>query len=202
MGSWRNLVFLFHILINIVGLSISQPDFVFVDCEESFGNYTTNSTYHTNLNTLLSSLSSNTNRFGFYNSSLGENPDTVYATVLCRGDIDLDSCHSCINNATSKITQDCPKSKEAVGWYDLCMVRYSNKSINGKANASGYCSVNPLNVLSVDQFNKSLTTLFDRLISQAAAGGTLQKFAMGNVSGPDDQTIYGVAQCTPDLSEK
>ncbi|KAF7150714.1 hypothetical protein RHSIM_Rhsim02G0112900 [Rhododendron simsii] len=121
MGSWRNLVFLSHILLNVIGLSISQPDFLCVDCSSGFGNYTANSLYQTNLKTLLSSLSSNTDSYGFYNSSLGENPDRVSAIVLCRGDVDLDTCRGCINNSTSKITQVCPNSKMAVGWYDLCM---------------------------------------------------------------------------------
>ncbi|KAH7856349.1 hypothetical protein Vadar_000486 [Vaccinium darrowii] len=136
MGSCRNLVFLSHILINVVGLIVSQPDFLFIDCGEGFGNYTTNSTYQTNLDTLLFSLSSNINSYGFYNTSSGENPDRVNVIVLCRGDVDLDTCRGCISNATSKITQDCPNSKEAIGWYNLCMARYSNESIDGQVKTS------------------------------------------------------------------
>lgn len=203
MGSWRILVFLSHILINVVGLSISQvPAFIFVNCYEGFGNYTTNSTYQTNLNTLLSSLFSNTDSYGFYSSSLGENADRVNAIVLCRGDIDLDTCRGCIDNGTSRITQDCPNRKHAVGWYDFCMVRYSNESINGLATIyPAYCGWTPADVLSVNQFNHALSILLDRLNSQAVSGGTGRKFAIGNETGPDDGTIYGLVQCTPDLSE-
>ncbi|KAH7857869.1 hypothetical protein Vadar_017323 [Vaccinium darrowii] len=194
MGSWRNHVFLSHILIHLVGLIISQPDFVFKDCGLGFGNYTTNSMYQTNLDTLLSSLSSNIDSYGFYNSSSGENADKVNAIELCRGDVDLDTCRGCINNATSKITQDCPNSKEASGWYDLCILRYSNESIDGKVkNSPPHCAGNT--------FNEALRTLLNRLSSQASSG-TLRKFATGNETGPGNQTIYGAMQCTPDLSEQ
>ncbi|KAJ0837082.1 putative Gnk2-like domain-containing protein [Helianthus annuus] len=42
----------------------------------------------------------------------------------------------------------------------------------------------------------------DRLRIEAAAGGPLLKFATFNITGPDFSTIYGLVQCTPDLSEQ
>ncbi|KAH7857562.1 hypothetical protein Vadar_014051 [Vaccinium darrowii] len=59
-----------------------------------------------------------------------------------------------------------------------------------------------LNVSIANQFNEALRTLLSRLISQATSGGIQQKFATGNESGPDNQTIYGLMQCTPDLSKQ
>ena len=48
------------------------------------GNYTSNSTYRANLNTLLSSMYSNNEiDYGFYNFSAGESPNKVNAIVLC-----------------------------------------------------------------------------------------------------------------------
>ena len=37
---------------------------------------------------------------------------------------------------------------------------------------------------------------------QAAAGGSFRKFAMGNATAPNFQTLFSLVQCTPDLSEK
>ncbi|KAL8249208.1 hypothetical protein R6Q59_006076 [Mikania micrantha] len=52
-------------------------------------------------------------------------------------------------------------------------------------------------------FNRALWPLLSKLIDVAAAGdGDQQKFASGNTTGPDFQTIYGLVQCTPDLSEQ
>ncbi|KAL6269564.1 hypothetical protein ACE6H2_026475 [Prunus campanulata] len=56
---------------------------------------------------------------------------------------------------------------------------------------------------SLDAFNQELTALFKRLGSEAAGGGDLHKFAVGNASVGSNSniTIYGLAQCTPDVSE-
>lgn len=63
------------------------------------GRFTANRTYHTNLNTLLSNLTSNKGiDYGFYNLSYGKNTDKVYAIGLCRGDVKPDECRSCLNN--------------------------------------------------------------------------------------------------------
>lgn len=100
MGFPRTL-FLHHlVLISLVSLTIAQPDFL-----DHFCNYTSTSAYKTNRDTLLSSLASNTDQYGFYTSSAGKNPDTVYALVLCRGDVKLDACRECINNSVTKLTQ-------------------------------------------------------------------------------------------------
>ncbi|KAM7465180.1 hypothetical protein LguiB_012742 [Lonicera macranthoides] len=50
------------------------------------------------------------------------------------------------------------------------------------------------NVSSLAQFNEDLRTLMDSLRSRAV------DVCQGNVPGPDFLTIYGLVQCTPDLS--
>jgi hypothetical protein len=41
----------------------------------------------------------------------------------------------------------------------------------------------------------------ESLKSEAVAGGSLRKFAAGNATAPNFQTLYALVQCTPDLSE-
>lgn len=36
---------------------------------------------------------------------------------------------------------------------------------------------------------------------KAAAGNSTRKYASGEVDGPDFRTLFGLVQCTPDLSE-
>ena len=129
MGSWRHLLFLF--LINLVSLTTALPQPNLPPFLGYFCNFTSSSVYQTNLNTLLSTLSNNTDKYGFHSASYGENPNTAHAIVLCRGDKDLETCRSCINTSTSKLLQVCPNSKQAIGWYDDCMLRYSNASMEG-----------------------------------------------------------------------
>ncbi|CAI9755127.1 unnamed protein product [Fraxinus pennsylvanica] len=167
------------------------------------GNFTSNSMYKTNLDTLLSSISSNIDGNGFYNASNGENSDRVNAMALCRGDLQLDTCRSCINNATDALLLLCPHSKEAIFWAESgqCMLRYSSESIFGKlATEPLYAWFLTAESTSPEEFNRDLRMLLDNLRSQAAYGGALKKFAAANATGPDLLTIYGLAQCTPDLN--
>ncbi|KAE8714926.1 putative Cysteine-rich RLK 30 [Hibiscus syriacus] len=141
------------------------------------GNFTAGSTNEANLNTLLSSFSSITaNDYGFYNLSVGRDLDTVNVIALCLGDVRPDVCLSCINNAMTEITSACPNRKEAIIWYDFCMLRYSNRSIVGVLDRS--------------------------VVIRASSGGSLSKFATGNVIDPVLQPIYALEQCTPDLSQE
>lgn len=199
MGFPRTL-FLHHIvLISLVSLTIAQPNFL-----GNFCNDTSTSAYKTNRDTLLSSLASNTDQYGFYTSSAGENPDTVYALVLCRGDVKLDACRECISNSVTKLTQLCPDEKEAIGWYDDCMLRYSNESMKGIMSGDPTIFVwnDKKNVTSWEKYKDVLKDLLELLRDKAAAGGSLRKYASGNATGPDSQGVYALAQCTPDLSEK
>ncbi|KAH0699874.1 hypothetical protein KY284_014089 [Solanum tuberosum] len=67
--------------------------------------------------------------YGFYYDSIGQNTDEVSGIVLCRGDVELKECRSCIHNAAQKLVQLCPTQKEVIGGYDECLLHYSNLSI-------------------------------------------------------------------------
>ncbi|XP_060671710.1 cysteine-rich receptor-like protein kinase 10 isoform X2 [Ziziphus jujuba] len=192
----------------LVTLAIAQPPFRIHSCLNDKGNYTANSTYHANLNTLLTSLFSNEpdiNGYGaFQSSSHGRNPDKAYAIGLCRGDVEPDVCRRCLTNSTNLLTKLCPNQKEAIGWYDQCMLRYSNRSIYGiKETDPAFFIWNTQNASSdVDAFQRDVQSLFEDLSSRAVAGGSLRKFAAGSrIAANNFQTIYGIAQCTPDLSD-
>ncbi|KAK8575333.1 hypothetical protein V6N12_063008 [Hibiscus sabdariffa] len=181
----------------------SNPSPTASSCSDR-GNFTAGSAYQANLNTLLSSFSSITaNDYGFYNLSVGQTPDQVNAIALCRGDVQPDVCLSCINNATTEITSACPNRKEAAIWYEICMLRYSNRSIVGVLDRSVVVGlVNPSNVTNAESFNGALKNLLVDLMSRASSGGSIRKFATGNVIDPVLQPIYALEQCTPDLSQE
>ncbi|KAL2467213.1 Cysteine-rich receptor-like protein kinase 10 [Abeliophyllum distichum] len=200
MISWKWLAFIFLNLTNLFASVKSQN----YNCIDN-GNYTSNSIYRANLNTFLSSVSSNIDSNGFYNTSTGDNPNRVYSVALCRGDVQLDTCRSCINNAARTILQLCPHQKKAILWdqSDKCMIRYSNEYIFGTLETfPRFYGWNLKNVTSKEEFNKDLKTLLDSLRDQAAHGGSLKKFAAAIGTGPDILTIYGLVQCTPDLTSE
>nr|POE57900.1 cysteine-rich receptor-like protein kinase 29 [Quercus suber] len=168
------LLFLSAICI-FIAQAFAQPNFLYYFCLDN-GNYTSKSTYNANLNNALSSLSSNTEiDYGFYNFSYGQNPDKVYSLGLCREDVQPDICRSCLNNATNLLPLLCPNQKEAIGWYDYCMLRYSFRDIfNIKETRPSFYMWNTNNVsANLDQFNQDLRTLLDSKRVQAAAGGSL-----------------------------
>lgn len=196
---WKHVSFLLLcVLLNFSTLTFSQ-EFPKYNCAE---NYTYNGPYQTNLNTLLSDLPSKIDEHGFYNFSFGEIPNEVHAIAMCRGDIEHEACRSCIQNATTKLTKICPNSKEAIGWYENCTLRYSNWSISGSlATEPTACLPNPNDtVSSLETFNQDLRELLDNLCTKATHGGDHWKFSSGNISAPDFSNIYGLVQCIPDLS--
>ncbi|XP_045787092.1 cysteine-rich receptor-like protein kinase 29 isoform X2 [Trifolium pratense] len=193
------------LLIIIVSQAKAQPNFLRNFCINDNGNYTANSTYQNNLNILLSNLSSNTEiNYGFYNFSYGQNTNKVNAIGLCRGDVKPDVCRNCLNDSRVLLTRLCPNQKEAIGWYDNCMLRYSNRSIFGIMEQFPWFDLsNPNIVTEVDQFNRVLGNLMKKLKEKAASSNDARvKYATGNESDANlnFQTIYGLVQCTPDLS--
>ena len=195
-------LFSFLLFIMIISQTCAQFTFLNYTCSNDRGYYTANSTYNTSLITLLSNLTSNTKiDYGFYNSSYGQNSDKVNAIGMCRGDVKPDECRSCLSNATVVLTQNCLNQKEAIGWHDNCMLRYSDRNIFGVVDTSStYYLWNPSDALDVDQFTQVVNNLMDSLRINATAGDYRRKYATADVNGPRFQHIYGLVQCTPDLS--
>ncbi|KAM3251840.1 hypothetical protein P3L10_005910 [Capsicum annuum] len=203
MAIQKVLLFLFlHIHLHVLNILAQLPDLRYSLCVVNGDNYTENSAYQKNLDSLLSNLSSKIDSYGFYYASIGENTDKVSGIVLCRGDVELQQCRSCVNNVARKLVQSCPNQKAALGGYDECSLQYSNNQsiIETKSFSSTYYFWNPANASKPEEFNQKLKTLLDDLRNRAADGGPYRKYSSGNVTGPDDQTIYALVQCTPDLS--
>ncbi|OMO55696.1 hypothetical protein COLO4_35892 [Corchorus olitorius] len=99
-------------------------------CDNSTS-FTPNGTYQANIRTLLLYLSSNTStsKNGFYNTTAGQDPNLVYGTFLCRGDVSANLCRDFVANASKDIARRCLTEKLGVIWYDECTVRYSDQNI-------------------------------------------------------------------------
>ncbi|CAB4319785.1 unnamed protein product [Prunus armeniaca] len=161
------------------------------NCSTLAGNST--STFKSNLNQLLSTLSSNSNRndtAGFYNATVG----TAYGLFLCRRDVSARICEECVANATSEALLRCPDNQQAVVWYDHCMLRYSNQPFYSEAATSPY-------VAEPAELNDVLVTTLENLVPKAAKA--TDKFATEKATFTADlilYTVYSLGQCTQDLS--
>ncbi|KAK3188244.1 hypothetical protein Dsin_027805 [Dipteronia sinensis] len=190
-----NLFFFFlSFMLISIGLSIGQTCY-------GTGNFTANSTYGRNRDLILSSLASINATGGFYNATIGQDSDKVYALALCRGDYSsAEECSNCVNVTSHLIMTLCPNQKEAYLWGRLpCFVRYSNRSFYG------VLELNPNERLyntgdirsNLTEFNQIWENLMDGLVRKASR----LKFATGEANLTYFQRIYALMQCTPDLSQ-
>ncbi|KAF7120550.1 hypothetical protein RHSIM_Rhsim13G0161600 [Rhododendron simsii] len=168
--------------------------------------YSPNSTYKTNLNALFSFLSSNsTVSNGFYNFTAGSgNPDVAYGLFLCRGDVSAAVCRDCVDYAAGDVVKLCPRSKWATIWYDECMLRYSDTSIISTMDITlSVMLPGGENVTEQSgRFNESLREFMGELATRDSLKTQLgdKKFATGEVKLTANQTLYGLLQCTPDIT--
>ncbi|XP_074307568.1 putative cysteine-rich receptor-like protein kinase 9 isoform X2 [Silene latifolia] len=162
-----------------------------------------------NLLTTFSSQATTTNT-GFYNSTLFNRlaNDNMYGLYMCRGDIDRQSCRACVNYAKHAILSKRYTTNyghEALFWYDHCMIRYSNKPITGilNVNTSMLATWDMYNVTgNVTRFTQILRNTMNLLSVRAANCRSGKKFATSIVKLTEDESLYALAQCTPDLTVK
>ncbi|GAB4826734.1 hypothetical protein Ancab_040003 [Ancistrocladus abbreviatus] len=195
------------LMVQIHGTESAPPTLPITYCPKTNATFDANSTYQNTLNNLLSSLASNaTQPNGFYYTTSGGSggAETIYGIFLCRGDDTTDVCETCFNTAISNLTeQDCPRSKEAIIWYDECLVRYSNQSFFGQLDDQPMFHLgNPKNITgNVTEFMQLLSAMLNALAVKAANGGSGKKFATMAAKYNNFPTLYTLAQCTPGLSE-
>uniref|UniRef100_A0A7N0U517 Uncharacterized protein n=1 Tax=Kalanchoe fedtschenkoi TaxID=63787 RepID=A0A7N0U517_KALFE len=184
-----------------VRLASAQDGTIVLNLCSTDSYYTNGSAYGTNLKSVLALISSNNlSGYGFYNISVGQNSDKVNAIGLCRGDISLSECQSCLNFSASDLYARCPTQREAIAWYDNCMFRYSNRSIFGTLETTYHTAFSPDSPPNQDKFNQALSTLLAYLRDQASLGNSTRKFAVGYTIYTIFGRVYALAQCTPDLS--
>ncbi|KAK3431965.1 hypothetical protein EUGRSUZ_E04152 [Eucalyptus grandis] len=195
-----SLLFFF---INFSGTE-SAPTYLWHYCNATL--YSTNSTYQSNLNTLLSNLSAaaaaTDNTDGFANATAGQNPpDRAYGLFLCRGDVSTATCSECVTTGTQDILQRCPNQRVSTIWYDECMLRYSNASIYGvMEQVPGLKMINTGNISDPTRFMQVLGQTMDDVATKASDGGSGKKVAVEEANFTSLQKLYTLAQCTPDLT--
>ena len=106
-----------------------------------------------------------------------------------------------MNTSSHELRRLCPNSKEAIIYYDICTLRYSNRSIFGTWELHPHLQQpNSENFWDVNGSNQVLTKLLRHLQNKSASGGNLRKYAAGEQV--DFETIYAVVQCSPDVPEQ
>ncbi|XP_056158581.1 cysteine-rich receptor-like protein kinase 15, partial [Syzygium oleosum] len=202
LAFWISCLILF-----IPGTPVSAQTYLQEKCADR-GNYAAYSKFQDNLHRLLSGgLDNKGPIYGFYNTTEGEDPDKVYGLFLCRGDVAANICQSCIGAATSLIIERCPGQKEAIIWYDECLVRYSYRSFFSVMETMPVLFiVNPPDVsVTFNAFNNEkdfvaeVTGLARNVTDLAISSESL--YATININVSNSVTLHELAQCTPDISK-
>ncbi|VYS63629.1 unnamed protein product [Arabidopsis thaliana] len=208
MSSFFPFIFLFLFsFLTSFRASAQDPRFLAYYCPNAT-TYLSNSTYFTNLKTLLSSLSSRNASYstGFQNATVGQALDRVTGLFLCRGDVSPEVCRNCVTFAVNNTFSRCPNQREAVFYYEECILRYSHKNILSTAitNEGEFILRNPNHISPIQNQINQFTNLVLSNMNQIAieAADNPRKFSTIKTELTALQTFYGLVQCTPDLSRQ
>ncbi|CAA0842438.1 Cysteine-rich repeat secretory protein 55 [Striga hermonthica] len=128
-------------------------------------------------------------------------PAQIYGLAQCRSDVPNNDCTACIREA-ARIVRDpdhCPTQSGARIWYDFCFLRYNTNSFAGQLDTSGWILWNVNNVTDPSAFNENLGNLMRNISSEAVRPGR-RGLGKGTRRLTPLSTLYGLVQCTRDLS--
>ncbi|KAJ4813275.1 cysteine-rich RECEPTOR-like kinase [Rhynchospora pubera] len=172
------------------------------DSTNTSGKYTANSTYQSNLNTLLSELKANSTGTGFAAGTLGTVPDQVTGLILCRGDLNSSSCFSCLSQIFTGILSTCPLYMTATMWYDRCYVQFSSQDFLSLFNDLPLEKFTSKRNVTGDQarFISYVSLLMSEMASWAVDRST-KFFATGEVKNFSTElsSFYALLQCTTNM---
>ena len=169
-------------------------------CEN--GNYTEGSAFERNRKILFDSLVQGANQTGFNSSVYGESPDKIYGLFQCRADMTVDQCYTCWQLATTSIQQQCGRTVGARCWPFHCFLRYQNYSFIGTMQTDNINYIEGFGgdtgVFIPTDFQAAAQNLLNKLSGEAAP--QTNRSAFGTALDSFSQMIYGLVQCTRDLS--
>uniref|UniRef100_K3ZP42 Uncharacterized protein n=1 Tax=Setaria italica TaxID=4555 RepID=K3ZP42_SETIT len=194
-------------------------------CGDAAMNYTTNSTYHGNLELLSTKLTHNatTSPYHYATASAGAAPDTVYGLALCRGDVNATACGACVATASLGAQQLCPYRADATVFYPTCRLRFSGKNflhpddysqiVDGVVNTMNTTDTTNTapalpdwdsgNAESVAGITEIVRELLQETARQAAYSSGARMFATGRMDvGGGFPALYSMAQCVPALTHR
>ncbi|XP_055827258.1 cysteine-rich repeat secretory protein 38-like [Solanum dulcamara] len=190
-----------------VGVKPAEITYITSYCPNSTSNYTQGSKFQFNLNRLLYRLLYNNGGKSIYaKPSVGENDDDkVHGLYLCRGDVAPKDCQNCIDVASERIQRECLLKKQAIIWYDQCLIRYSDiPNFASTFNVSSYYWIvyNTQSVSWTEQVVKGISdAMFDNLTPKATNDlKYAESFDEITPLSSLSQKLYGMVQCIPDLS--
>ncbi|GJN06682.1 hypothetical protein PR202_ga24438 [Eleusine coracana subsp. coracana] len=129
----------------------------------------------------------------------GDN-DRVFGLAMCFADSNATQCWDCLNAAPYGIVAACPGSRNASAVYDACVVRYAEASSSFPVADEAFHvfrrdgpSVDPV------RLDAARSGLMNQLARTAADSRLLLAHGSAPLAGLEED-VYGLAQCTRDLT--
>ncbi|KAL6841447.1 hypothetical protein ACP4OV_028965 [Aristida adscensionis] len=186
---------------SLLAATTNADDPTYTDCPTDT-NYTRGGAFEASLRALLSSLpAAAAASAGFATNATGAAaPDRAYGLAQCRADVNASVCRACLDGSAKDMAGKCPGQKSAMLFYDDCLLRHSNASFFGAIGTSGGLYMRSTNnATQPELFKWQLGSLMNSLMAKAAYASP-KMFAAGSVEVTPSASIYGMAQCTRDLT--
>uniref|UniRef100_K7MD81 Gnk2-homologous domain-containing protein n=1 Tax=Glycine max TaxID=3847 RepID=K7MD81_SOYBN len=149
------------------------------------------SAYQTNLNRIVTWMSSDAATSKGYNyTSIGNN-SPAYGLYDCHSDVVGYFCQLCVSTAAREVRLRCPNRISAVVWYDSCILRHTQHGIT-------YFGTK--NISNMEEIQKGED--FVRSLIRKATVETNQLYYMEGFNVSSSQRRYGWVQCSRDLSNE
>ncbi|KAH9688441.1 cysteine-rich receptor-like protein kinase 25 [Citrus sinensis] len=143
-------------------------------------------------------------RYLYYNATEGVDPNKVCGLYHCYFRVSNEVCQNCITVAINTIVTNCTGAKEAIVWYDQCMVRFSNSSFAlSLETAPTVYAWNIMNVTDRYKFSNIVGQSFSDLIQNVTSRHSNSKYpaAAQTVNASSFVKLYTLVQCIPYLSK-
>ncbi|KAL9236653.1 hypothetical protein vseg_011294 [Gypsophila vaccaria] len=192
------LIVLQIIVLSLVQVVSSREQIVFEGsvCRRS-DNVSSTGVYRDNIMSLLNLLTDESSSSKFLNTSFGTGLDRVNGVFACRPDLPFATCESCVRTAVDRFNQFCQNKKQALAWYQQCMVRYTNDTISSTVQIEPSNSWSGLfNVSQPDTFPGKLNKTLEAIITEAATPGNEGHFAQNSTDFTIFEGLYGMAWCS------
>ena len=233
-SSRRGLLLLLLAMVASLSTVVRSKDsqFTWVDCQSpeasspspspSSSSSSANSTFWSNVDTLLDALPSAAAPTGFASLSRGDGTDSAFVRALCRGDTTPARCATYLRDAARSIRSRCnDSSRRAAIWYDdgsgvtipapmYCFVSYADTNAStAYEDAFRQPFQNADVVPDIDAFGRSYNALMSnlsaRVVDVDGSSGTPSSpapmFATGAAvydAAATNGTMYGLLQCMRD----
>lgn len=156
-----------------------------------------------NVDGVLAQLVAKAPSDGFATASSGSHEDRVFGLIQCRQDVSTEDCSTCTADAAKEIRKRCPNEADARIWYDYCFLRYDTDDFIGKLDAGyGIIYYNVENITGDGEaFDRKAGDLMNRVVKQALVLPSSRGLGRDKTEFSAFVTIYGLVQCTRDLSQ-